>query len=298
MVKPPTAFDTNCYTIIPQQIVDTYGVPRYQELNPTIFTTVTFPFFFGVMFGDIAHGGVILALGIYLVLNNEAIKKSSMSFVCELRYIVLMMGFFAFYCGWIYNDFIGMNLNIFGSCYKVKGAEEEKPVPVESADCIYPFGIDPVWGRATNELVFVNGLKMKLSVIIAIIHMTVGVVMKLFNALYFKKTLEVVFEFIPQFLFLVLLFGYMDFLIIFKWLKPWPMREGDPMPPSIISTMMDIGLNVGGTVPLPRLRTRRAPCGAPRASPPRTPSSWSSSSSPSSASPSCSFPSHSSRSTA
>ena len=77
------------------------------------------------MFGDIAHGGVFLALGIYLVLNNDAIKKSSMSFVCELRYIILMMGFFAFYCGWVYNDFIGYNLNVFGSCYKPKDGTDE-----------------------------------------------------------------------------------------------------------------------------------------------------------------------------
>jgi vacuolar-type H+-ATPase subunit I/STV1 len=28
--KPPTAFDTNCYTVIAQQITDTYGVPRYE----------------------------------------------------------------------------------------------------------------------------------------------------------------------------------------------------------------------------------------------------------------------------
>ena len=35
-----------------------------------------------------------------------------------------MMGFFATYCGWIYNDFIGMNLNIFGSCYDVPVVEK------------------------------------------------------------------------------------------------------------------------------------------------------------------------------
>lgn len=66
-----------------------------------------------------------------------------------------------------------------------------------------------------------NGLKMKIAVIIAIIHMVLGVVMKLFNAKYFRRNLEIIFEFIPQILFLGLLFGYMDFLIIFKWLKPW-----------------------------------------------------------------------------
>lgn len=117
-----------------------------------------------------------------------------MAFVCQLRYMVLMMGFFAFYCGWIYNDFLGMNINIFGSCY-----EFDRDIIVEDiyikpkADCIYPFGVDPVWGVSNNELIFVNNLKMKISVIIAIIHMCMGVFLKLGNALYFKRKLEVIF---------------------------------------------------------------------------------------------------------
>ena len=69
--KPPTAFDTNCYTIIAQEITDTYGVPRYEEVNPAIFTTVTFPFFFGVMFGDMGHGIILFVLGLYLVIFNK-----------------------------------------------------------------------------------------------------------------------------------------------------------------------------------------------------------------------------------
>ena len=105
---------------------------------------------------------------------------------------------------------------------------------------------------------------MKLSVIIAIVHMSVGVCLKLFNALYFRKFLEVVFEFIPQILFLVLLFGYMDMLIILKWLTDWECtiansattidgaiacgKGSHPHPPSIITTMMNIGLKVGSTV--------------------------------------------------
>ena len=71
VTKPPTAFDTNCYTAIAQEITDTYGVPRYEEINPAIFTTVTFPFFFGVMFGDMGHGIILLLLGLYLVIFNK-----------------------------------------------------------------------------------------------------------------------------------------------------------------------------------------------------------------------------------
>lgn len=70
---PPTAFATNCYTAPAQQIIDTYGVPRYKEINPTIFTTVTFPFFFGVMFGDVAHGAIIFALGVYMIMKRSLI---------------------------------------------------------------------------------------------------------------------------------------------------------------------------------------------------------------------------------
>ena len=67
-----------------------------------------------------------------------------------------MMGFFAFYCGWIYNDFMGYNLNIFGSCYNPplppsddeKGSSTLEPQKPLSDECMYPFGIDPIWGRA------------------------------------------------------------------------------------------------------------------------------------------------------
>jgi V-type H+-transporting ATPase subunit a len=99
---------------------------------------------------------------------------------------------------------------------------------------------------------------MKIAVIIAIIHMSLGVIMKAFNAIFFKRKLDFYFEFIPQLIMLVLLFGYMDFLIVFKWLKDWSvpheitaaMDTVDPKrwAPSIIGTMMNIGLKVGKTV--------------------------------------------------
>ena len=39
-----------------QTLVTNYGRPRYDEIDPTILMTITFPLIFGAMFGDVGHG--------------------------------------------------------------------------------------------------------------------------------------------------------------------------------------------------------------------------------------------------
>ncbi len=56
----PTYIETNEFTFSFQELVDTYGTPSYKERNPSFFAIVTFPFLFGLMFGDIFHGGFLL----------------------------------------------------------------------------------------------------------------------------------------------------------------------------------------------------------------------------------------------
>ena len=56
----PTHFETNAFTQAFQDILDTYGVPRYKEFNPAVPTIMTFPFLFAVMYGDIFHGSFII----------------------------------------------------------------------------------------------------------------------------------------------------------------------------------------------------------------------------------------------
>ena len=66
--NPPTYFKLNEFTWAFQEIVNTYGYPRYREVNPGLFTIATFPFLFGVMFGDIGHGGLLLVFASFYVL--------------------------------------------------------------------------------------------------------------------------------------------------------------------------------------------------------------------------------------
>lgn len=46
----------------------------YKEINPAVFAIVTFPFLFGVMFGDVGHGGMLLIAGIIMVLFDSKIR--------------------------------------------------------------------------------------------------------------------------------------------------------------------------------------------------------------------------------
>jgi V-type H+-transporting ATPase subunit a len=63
-------------------------------------------------------------------------------------------------------------------------------------------------------------MKMKISVIIAVLHMSMGIVVKGMNARYFGWTLVFWFEVVTGLIILNGLFGWMDALIIIKWLYP------------------------------------------------------------------------------
>lgn len=60
---------------------------------------------------------------------------------------------------------------------------------------------------------------MKIAVILGVLQMALGICMKAFNNLHFGKTIDFLFEFLPQIILLMVLFGWMDFLIILKWLR-------------------------------------------------------------------------------
>lgn len=75
--------------------------------------------------------------------------------------------------------------------------------------------------------------------------MCIGICMRGFNNCHFKNegTLSFVFEFIPQILMMLALFGFMDFLIITKWLTDFTGQT--ELAPSIITTMITMALTMG-----------------------------------------------------
>ncbi|XP_071780808.1 V-type proton ATPase 116 kDa subunit a isoform X9 [Centroberyx gerrardi] len=237
---PPTFNKTNKFTSGFQNIVDAYGIGNYREINPAPYTIITFPFLFAVMFGDMGHGALMTAAALYLVIRESRLlsQKSDnemFNMVFAGRYIILLMGMFSIYTGIIYNDCFSKSLNMFGSGWSVRPMFSTKGAnwSVETLDGNsvlqldpavpgvfngpYPLGIDPIWNIATNKLTFLNSFKMKMSVILGVIHMLFGVSLSLFNHLYFKKPLNIFLGFIPEIVFMASLFGYLILLVLYKW---------------------------------------------------------------------------------
>jgi V/A-type H+-transporting ATPase subunit I len=49
-----------------QKLIDVYGTPSYDEVEPTAFFAIGFLTMFGLMFGDVGHGAVLFAAGWFL----------------------------------------------------------------------------------------------------------------------------------------------------------------------------------------------------------------------------------------
>jgi V-type H+-transporting ATPase subunit a len=222
--QPPTYFKTDKFTNAFQEIVDAYGIARYQETNPAVYSIITFPFLFAVMFGDWGHGICLLMGALVLIAREKKLGSQKLGSFMEMafggRYVILLMAIFSIYCGLIYNEFFSVPFHIFGpSAYKCRDSScsDAYTVGLIKYRNPYPFGVDPSWRGSRSELPFLNSLKMKMSILLGISQMNLGIILSYFDAKFHRNSLDIRYQFIPQIIFLNSLFGYLSLLIIIKW---------------------------------------------------------------------------------
>uniref|UniRef100_A0A4W5L2K6 V-type proton ATPase subunit a n=1 Tax=Hucho hucho TaxID=62062 RepID=A0A4W5L2K6_9TELE len=263
---PPTLFHTNSFTAGFQSIVDAYGVARYREVNPAVYTIITFPFLFAVMFGDVGHGLLMTMAALWMVLQERDLKlRTNDNEICQMmfggRYLILLMGLFSIYTGAVYNECFSRGLSPFpsGCSFAHSWHSLNQLHEVVTWNTLrenqyltldpnvtgvfqgpYPFGIDPIWRLANNHLTFLNSYKMKMSVIIGIVHMTFGVCLSFFNYIHLNQLSSVFLVLIPELLFMQCLFGYLVFMVVFKWLAFSP--QDSDRAPSILIHFIDMFL--------------------------------------------------------
>ena len=279
-MERPTYIDVNEFTYPFQEIVNQYGIPNYHEINPGYFTIITFPFLFGIMFGDVGHGLILFFITLYLFnLANKNRKKqgpinsdelpfindknnnnsreinildspedSMLKSFVQYRYFFLLCSIFGIFCGFMYNEFFAIPLNLFGTCYTSKKNGElilskEHRINAPDKKCVYPVGLDPSWIGTVNELTFTNSLKMKLSIIVGVLHMMLGIFIRGINNINAKNHTAFYFEFIPQFLFMGLMFGYLISMIFYKWGTDYDSNTHEA--PSLLTIMINMAIKLG-----------------------------------------------------
>ena len=102
---PPTSLKNSRFVKPFEEVTKLYGLPHYDELDPTPFMAITFPILFGLMFGDIGHGLILFVGGLALFLlikKNQGIRN-----VC---WIMATCGIAAIVAGTLFGEFFGKEI--------------------------------------------------------------------------------------------------------------------------------------------------------------------------------------------
>ncbi|KPJ06379.1 V-type proton ATPase 116 kDa subunit a isoform 1 [Papilio machaon] len=156
---PPTYFRTNRFTNGFQTLINAYGDSKYRELNPGLYTIITFPFLFAIMFGDFGHGCILILFSGWMILTEK--KHMGIPSGNEIwnimfggRYVIFLMGIFSAILGILYNDIFSKHVYLMESYWKNTFTLDDLQAspyitldPALDTNRPYAFGVDPFWGR-------------------------------------------------------------------------------------------------------------------------------------------------------
>ncbi len=142
--QPPSKFSTqNILVRAHEPITLTSGAPVYGEFDPTPILTLTFPLFFGIMFGDLGHGLLLMLVGGLIYWRGTRDLKT-------WGLLILLSGisatFWGAFVGEIFGFDLGFNLGSF-------------------------FGLEPL--KQAISLANPNGLAFNISTVLFFIKFTV-----------------------------------------------------------------------------------------------------------------------------
>lgn len=122
-LEPPTVLRNNWFAKPFEMFVDMYGLPHYNDFDPTFVVAITYSLLFGIMFGDLGQGLVLVLLGTW------AWKKKKM----VLGAIAQRIGVFSMFFGLVYGSFFG-DEHILNFLYVNILGMASKPIEVTSGD--------------------------------------------------------------------------------------------------------------------------------------------------------------------
>jgi len=169
-----------------EMLVSSYGLPEYTFIDPTIFVAVSFLVMFGMMFGDVGHGAILMSLGWLLGWRNGGIKGAGKQ-----------IGRLMFYCG-ISSVIFGF---LFGSIF---GLEELIP---------------HVWIKPMHNVLYF----FKIAIYFGIVMISLGILFNIINAVRAKNIKAGLFD-QAGLVSAIIYWGGIGAVSIFLSNKPIPMK--------------------------------------------------------------------------
>ncbi len=153
-----------------------FGIPKSDEIDPTVLWLITYPLFFGFMFGDVGNGLVVMVISsiIYLY-KRRGIEIPDNSFgglggvfnmVIQGSGLLILSGLSAFLVGFLYGTVFG-NLEWFKLVTRLPG---------------------PLWFEPFDNI----RLMLRLSITIGVIHIISGLILDIVNKLYVREYRELI----------------------------------------------------------------------------------------------------------
>ena len=198
--SPPTLLKNPGIAYVYQRIVTAFGIPNYQEVDPSIFMIFSFPAIFGLMFGDIGHGLILLALSLMLyVAKMKKLKTNELfNYLIQGSPLLMMCSIAAIIVGFLYGEVFGSHHYyeiVEEAIYGVIGVKIHEVVKGASLSLEgflstiagfrirIPFPFSPI--EDTRSMLLV-------SIYVAILHISFGLVLGLINEIKGRRYREAI----------------------------------------------------------------------------------------------------------
>jgi vacuolar-type H+-ATPase subunit I/STV1 len=135
------------------------GTPQYSELDPTLIVTILFPIMYGMMFGDMGQGALLLAMGLLFWRLRRSFLGIPAGGMIKLGGILATCGISAIFFGALYGEFF-------------------------LSEAFPPIFVNPIQGQSTIIVV---------ALLFGVVQLALGLVLHIVNLVRIRAMIEAVF---------------------------------------------------------------------------------------------------------
>lgn len=115
IAAPPTK-QTNPKSLFSyQSLTNAFGLPNHTEIDPTWFMALGFPIIFGLMFGDVGHGILLLFFAMLgMIAKRRKVDAGEMvNYFIQGSGLIAVIAIFSIFFGVLYGEFLGIDITGF-----------------------------------------------------------------------------------------------------------------------------------------------------------------------------------------